>query len=65
MSLKFSQREKGLEVECEGGLHCGSSFVNFTFKFIIIIILVMRFLQVYGFICFVHLCIDVYVKHRS
>jgi hypothetical protein len=65
MSLEFAQREKGLGIECEGGLHCGGSFVNFTFKFIIIIILVMRFLQVYGFICFVHLCIDVYVKHRS
>ena len=43
MSLEFAQREKGLGVECEGGLQCGSSFVNFTFKFIIIIILLMKF----------------------
>ena len=32
MSLKFAQRKKGLGVECGKGLHCGSSFVNFTFK---------------------------------
>ena len=65
MSLEFAQRENGLAVECEGGLHCGGSFVNFTFKLIIIIILVMRFLLVNGCICCVHICIDVYVKHRS
>jgi hypothetical protein len=65
MSLYFAQREKGLGVECEGGLHCECSFVNFTFKYIIIIILVMRFLLIYGCICFFHICIDVYVIHRS
>ena len=65
MSLEFAQREKGLAVECDEGLHCGGSFVNFTFKFIIITILAIKFLLVYGCICFVHICIDVYVKHRS
>ena len=65
MSLEFAQREKGLRVECEVGLQCGSSFVNYNFKCIIIIILVMRHLCTYGCICFLHICIDVYVKHRS